>query len=133
MREIKFRGKGIYKGKDVGWLYGDLVTHYNLDNEIYRFIRYYPPSHIEERRVYPETIGQYTGLKDMNGVEIYEGDVLQGKSKRMFSVQYNSKIAGFVACAVDDRQETPCMNYGTMQSYKIIGNIHDNPELLEEE
>ena len=143
MREIKFRGKGIYKGKDVGWLYGDLVTHYNLDNEIYRFIRYYPPSHIEERRVYPETIGQYTGLKDMNGVEVYEGDIVAFEdSDGGYEYQDSVINAGIVAYGelgfyftnrVAVEMDDFYIKDGRCDDVEVIGNIHDNPEFLEGE
>ena len=131
-REIKFRGKGI---ADNEWYYGDLIqvesgrVHYFIiqDYEI-------KEDRIElntcaSPEVNPDTIGQYTGLHDKNGKEIYEGDILK-------SVQWNNiylvKYIGtaFYLCRKGNNGFNKITTWNNAEKSEIIGNITDNPELL---
>mgnify|MGYP000988663464 CR=1 FL=1 len=126
MREIKFRGKWLDNGE---WLFGDIAHHddrvsYIGQHPIDGAILIYPLD--------PETVGQYTGLTDKNGKEIYEGDILLATLKFFdivnekckvifhngsFGVQYGFSVDYFKSIS-------------TWDEVTVIGNIHDNPELL---
>lgn len=149
MREIKFRGKRIDNG---GWVYGDYFGG-NIFDLIVVGIRETDSAHhyliTESYEVNRETVGQYTGLKDKNGAEIYEGDVINlinsiggstnavcefGNAKREL---YNNlvEITGFYFKLEDGRKTFPIVqNYlgkHDLEISEVIGNIHDNHELLE--
>jgi uncharacterized phage protein (TIGR01671 family) len=80
---------------------------------------------------------QYTGLKDKNGVKIFEGDVIQEETERYYSVFWNkgenrwsmSKYCGIHGGSGIFSDEVWCLCNGRFE-YEIIGNIHENPELL---
>ena len=73
---------------------------------------------------------QYTGLKGKNGVEIYEGDVVQDSTEQNYVVAYDEERAAFILiwCSNDDRFET----FEYQKTLKVIGNIYENPELAED-
>ena len=118
MRAIKFRGKRIDNGE---WVIGQLVKMWeewhilNSDN----VNTAYP--------VDPATVGQYTGLNDTNSREIYEGDIFQaGYFGGVDVVMWDNENARYIG-----RSPQGCISYvGREPAVKIIGNIHDNPELL---
>ena len=122
MREILFRGKRIDNGE---WETGSLVyarmgTSEEQASIADKMTAYHTP-------VIPETVGQYTGLTDKNGRKIFEGDIIHGNLGN-FVVRWSDNISGFVA---GEKERThPCLNRGTMKCYEVVGNIHDNPELL---
>ena len=77
-------------------------------------------------------VEQYTGLKDKNGKEIYEGDIVKFKwTKRLYVVAYRLYDASFIL-ENDEWEETIHLSLDK-DNYEVIGNIHENPELLEEE
>ena len=126
MREILFRGKRI---DDDKWTYGYLFKCWgrcyllwgmNGDNPI-------------KEEVIPETVGQFTGLYDKNGKKIFEGDIVSSNKRKTWigrgKVWFDKGVFWCgerewakllrVVCLEDEQAE-------------VIGNIHDNPEILEE-
>ena len=118
MREILFRGKTVCDGD---WVYGGIT--WNPSRK-----KFFIHTDWEEAKVIPETIGQYTGLTDKNGTKIFEGDILHAEQGN-FVVRWSESICSFVAG--EKERMRPCMNSGTMNCCEVIGNIFDNPELIE--
>lgn len=129
MRKIKFRGKSI-DGKE--WLYGDLLS--SVDKKRFAIFADDKES-CDECEVAPKTIGQFTGLYDCHGKEIYEGDILRfGNSPSgVCEVKWNETLAAFCIRFYFEN-ELGSRPLGEWQNCEkniaIIGNIHDNPELL---
>lgn len=132
MRTIKFRGKRNHSGE---WHYGHYTQgsffHPATEDETVRHL-------IHADMLYdvdPETVGQFTGLYDKDGKEIYEGDIIISEELKhtCHYVRYMESEAMFVAMIIGSPLDEYC---GIRQSWidkfskKIIGNIHDNPELL---
>ena len=132
MREILFRGKTELLDGSRAWAYGHLVASpYTGTACIYRFAgrEAITGNHLTDVRVVnPNTVGQYTGLQDKNGVKIFEGDIV-------ICENYHGKVAGdikyhlgtfYLACTrYSDEYLFNC------DEIEVIGNIYDNPELLE--
>ena len=146
-REILFRGKSILTGM---FIEGNLVTGPNGVTSIVWF-------NTEEKEcwtsVCPYSVGQYTGLKDKNGKEIYEGDILRFQvpdgTIRHFVIEWADEdrilrpLSNFVPDGNPVRFSGWCFNWRGYRLYptviggvpdnevmKIVGNIHDNPELM---
>ncbi|MFN9318956.1 MAG: YopX family protein [Chitinophagales bacterium] len=77
---------------------------------------------------------QYTGVKDMNGVEIYEGDIIQSSDLRIAEICWGHKTARFKAIKINmNHDSNDIIGILLWDECKIIGNIFENPELLESE
>ena len=146
MREILFRGKRVDNGE---WVEGSLIkVDWRNKPTTYSIMPTRPTAC--NYIVDPETVGQYTGLTDKNGVKIFEGDILRG-----FEYPFCSNINGefnYFAEIVwfDDSSafgiytfknpksnvrgisegNTDYLEYFNADKWEVIGNIHDNPELL---
>ena len=130
MRTIRFRGKAHGR-----WIYGGLVYSDNIEPAIYFEVGNKVYKRIDWAYVDPATVGQFTGLTDRNGEEIYEGDILaiEGiKYPRHYIVSWNTEKLMF---CIGDTPLYALLEAGstTMREYIVCGNIHDNHKLLKDE
>ena len=152
MREIKFRGltKTIAGNR---WIYGYYYKVKSFfDNEEAHFIETIKSNHLTEFRVDKNTIGQYTGLHDKNGKEIYEGDIVTGTKYPFIDIGKQNYI-GIVVFYEDVAQfgyEYKCVNKDKRgisnginnefnanenlicEDLEVIGNIYENSDLLKD-
>ncbi len=119
MREILFRGKTTDRGEWVQGCYTETLRYNNL-HWIWNGKNHFT--------VNPETVGQYTGLTDKNGTKIFEGDIIETKNG-VYACFWDSCNFEF---GVDNKKESFGIAYVPIKGLKVIGNIHDNPELLKE-
>jgi len=128
MREIEFRAK-VLDGRD--WVFGDLRNTWYLFNGERCYYR--QNAFLQLEGIIPETVGQYTGLKDKDGIKIFEGDIVRILSSDDFKyeVVYSLSVASFIGrCKYKSDFEYLQNGIGANQILKVIGNVHDNPELL---
>jgi len=135
MREILFRGKCIATGK---WVFGDLIHGVGfkkgkmfilpiMENLAYAGSGCHPLDGFE---VIPEIVGQFTGSSDKNGIKIFEGDVFQWLG---FEVNEGVQIRPTRKIIVEYKYDVLFGIRNIIESNgtgEVIGNIHDNPELL---
>jgi len=130
MKDIKFRGKTWQFGGST-WVYGDLIR---CNGTVYIGYQGERSGEFMEVKVLPDTVGQYTGLKDKDGKEIYEGDIVRGHLETVTweVVEDVYHGAGLTLKMIGGRLYPP-LNADTAKNLKVIGNIYDNPELMEEQ
>ena len=126
-REILFRGKRLDNGE---WVEGDLRHggYYLNDPDVYILVPFFDT--VINYPVDPETVGQYTGTTDISGQRVFEGDIMEtavsGITQHIGVVEFADEAFG-LRCT-DRAALFLCFTIG---SHVVIGNIHDNPELLE--
>ena len=133
-REILFRGKRIDTGEWAEGFYCGGNERKTLRPCIFVYIP--DRQSYDCQDIIPETVGQYTGLKDIHGVKIFEGDIIKQYEK----TQFGDPVSDFGLVKWDNKE---CMLFRTSTRigkerlvtsrdiYEVIGNIHDNPDLLE--
>ena len=121
MRTIKFRGKNPRSNQ---WETGNLVV---CENGETRIMYAYRPYATVTSTVIPETVGQFTGLKDKNGKEIYEGDIATD-GENIYTVEFSMWSYAFVWDKHGSQNDFH-FEKSDNQEMELIGNIYDNPEL----
>ena len=137
MSEILFRGKRADNGEWIEGYYAKQSNHACFAHELkYQHFIFkdvcldFNLGGLQEFEIIPETVGQYTGLTDKNGVRIFDGDIVEcvsgGKQAVISWLKYSAcfglSFDGW-CCGFDDYDFSS-------NDFKVIGNIHDNPEIL---
>ncbi len=159
MREIKFRGKRIDNGE---WVYGYYFVDFSGKHYIINTLQDIETANIHNVyvEVIPETVGQYTGLHDKNGKEIYEGDIVKYENKWKYMIcsgEYNSNpsncaeaiMVGVYLKEISTKEIEKMYSINGVATrfpkhcaesekgienlkLEVIGNIYENKELLED-
>lgn len=131
MREILFRGKEVADGKWIEGFYS--AEEYNpYSGEVEHIPRIQIIGKCVSLGVIPETVGQFTGLTDKNGVKIFEGDIVR------YDVNYHDMVisydvenwGGWLYEDMDDNMQAYSIYEFCLKDIAVVGNIHDNPEIL---
>ena len=129
MNEIIFRGKRVDNGEWVeGYFVNLWLMHYHKHQPIIT------DNNAVSYDVDPSTVGQYTGLTDKNGKRIFEGDIVKtdkfSEPNKQYIIKYDLQFGAFIG---QDRYNLYFVTFdGDSGEFEVIGNIHDNPELLKD-
>lgn len=147
MREILFRGQTRKYGEKVrmngeklpgNWVYGGIFPGTGAYSVIYGWEheKEQTGANLKKLTVYSDTVGQYTGRRDKNGKQIFEGDVIRGFRYRdhgqwgenevcTYTVEWDEKKSAFYPLYFFDGYTF------NIETFEVIGNVHDNPEFME--
>lgn len=124
-RQIKYRGKTINEGE---WIYGMTISHGTIGRKRNKLFMEVAPD--KWKGIAPDTVGQFTGMLDKNGTEIYEGDVIlqqgySGKKAMLVRFEQGAFIVGW-----HGGSSTATRPMLIQKRCEVLGNIYDNPSLL---
>lgn len=132
MREVKYRGLDVLTGS---WVYGNLLT---TPAGTYIIPQTLGVNFVQSYQVDKDTVGQYTGLKDKNNTEVFEGDIIQAHTfdeninkRQIGRVTYHSGRFGYVFIPKEMEKKNLYYPLFSIVTCELIGNIYENPELLE--
>lgn len=126
--EIKFRGLELDSPVCINWVYGYYIEKSGEDFNGSPIVRYYIHDGYEDFEVAPDTVGQFTGLHDKNGKEIYKDDIVEFDADEWGDNTSNKHLVTWV-----DREASFCFGGGLNHENEyrtVIGNKFENPELL---
>lgn len=129
MREIIFRGQ---RKDNKEWVEGCYEYGYNQDKDFIHgiFVVDHTQKEVYWHEVIPETVGQYTGLKDKNGKMIFEGDVVTNGKGYKGRITWYTEHCAFMIYSITENK-VYWLYDSDLSELETIGNIHSNPELLE--
>lgn len=128
MREIKFRGKSLNTGE---WVYGG---YYNLPDCLKDNLRHIivyqnigPGQQTHHEPIDVNTLGQYVGVRDKHGKEVYEGDILKDNTGKIYKIVWGNDLLWL---AKTNETHFNCYSPKVSEKSEIIGSIYDDSELL---
>lgn len=145
MRTIKFRGirKRLVREVANEWVYGEMY-HTTENGDV--CIQWWEEGYYKKVEIWKDTVGQFTGLTDINGKEIYEGDIIVQHAEDMpdirgavvydeanarFGMSYTSHWESGAVTHFDTLERVKCYADRNRElTYEVIGNLHDNPDLM---
>ena len=133
MRDVIFRGKSVKTKEWVSGYYCNCSLPNGNQKETGHYIVEFPNKYHE---IYTDTVGQYTGLRDKNGIKIFEGDIVKYGKQTRGTVRFGEYLFDCYGYYIEwtDRMVTEKDLYcwAEHRAIEVVGNIYDDPELMEE-